>query len=183
MAGLVSVDGGFLAVLPGMLAMGLGMGLSMTPSTEAITGSLPRERQGVASALNDVTREFGTALGVALLGAVLSAGYRNSIDSRLSGVPADVADTAREGVANAVAVADRAGPQAEALVRAAHESFVDGWQNAMWAGAAVMAVLFVYVLARGPQRAVVVSDRTGNDADVPGDPRPTVVHTAARTTR
>jgi hypothetical protein len=39
---LVSVEGGYLAVLPGMLAMGLGMGLSMTPSTEAITGSLPR---------------------------------------------------------------------------------------------------------------------------------------------
>jgi EmrB/QacA subfamily drug resistance transporter len=150
MASLVSVDGGYLAVLPGMLAMGLGMGLSMTPSTEAITGSLPRERQGVASALNDVTREFGTALGVALLGAVLSAGYKSSIDSRLSGIPTDVADTAREGVANAGAVADGAGPRAEALVRAAQESFVDGWQHAMWAGAAVMAVLFVYVLARGP---------------------------------
>lgn len=74
MALIVSVDGGYLPILPGMLAMGVGMGLSMTPSTEAITGSLPRERQGVASALNDVTREFGTALGVALLGALLSAG-------------------------------------------------------------------------------------------------------------
>ncbi len=42
--------------------MGVGMGLSMTPSTEAITASLPRAKQGVASALNDVTREFGTAL-------------------------------------------------------------------------------------------------------------------------
>ncbi|MEU6269776.1 hypothetical protein [Saccharopolyspora shandongensis] len=48
-----------------------------------------RERQGVASALNDVTREFGTALGVALL----SAGYRSAITPRLDGVPAD---TARE---------------------------------------------------------------------------------------
>ena len=43
--------------------------------------------QGVASALNDVTREFGTALGVALLGAVLTAGYRSAIDARLDGVP------------------------------------------------------------------------------------------------
>lgn len=152
MAGLVSVDGGYLAVLPGMLAMGLGMGLSMTPSTEAITGSLPRERQGVASALNDVTRELGTALGVALLGAVLSAGYRTAIDDRLDGVPTDVADTAREGVANAVAASPGAGGRADALVRAAQESFVEGWQHAMWAGAGVMAVLFAYVLARGPQR-------------------------------
>ncbi|MCR1786000.1 MFS transporter [Nocardioides carbamazepini] len=153
MAGLVSVHDGYLAVLPGMLAMGLGMGLSMTPSTEAITSSLPRERQGVASALNDVTREFGTALGVALLGAILSAGYRSAIDDQLAGVPDDVAAAAREGVANAVAAADRAAPQSDALVRAAQESFVEGWQHAMWAGTAVMAVLFVYVLARGPRRS------------------------------
>ncbi|MEW1847951.1 MFS transporter, partial [Nonomuraea angiospora] len=102
MATFVSVDGGYLSVLPGMLAMGLGMGLTMTPSTEAITTALPRERQGVASALNDVTREFGTALGVALLGAVLTAGYRGAIDSRLGGVPDAAADTAREGIANAL---------------------------------------------------------------------------------
>ncbi|MFD9192582.1 MFS transporter [Streptomyces phaeochromogenes] len=152
MAAVVSVEGGYLSVLPGMLAMGIGMGLSMTPSTEAITSALPRERQGVASALNDVTREFGTALGVALLGALLSAGYRNAIDSRLAGVPEGPADTAREGVANALDAAHQAGPQAQALVRAARESFVDGWQNAMWAGVAVMAALFVYVLVRGPQQ-------------------------------
>ena len=154
MASVVSVDGGYLSVLPGMLAMGIGMGLSMTPSTEAITGSLPSEHQGVASALNDVTREFGTALGVALLGALLSSGYRNAIGSRLNGVPQGAADTAREGVANAIEAANGAGSHARALVRAAQESFVDGWQQAMWAGVAVMAVLFVYVLARGPQRPV-----------------------------
>lgn len=152
MATFVSVDGGYLSILPGMLAMGLGMGLTMTPSTEAITTALPRERQGVASALNDVTREFGTALGVALLGAVLTSGYRGAIDSRLDKVPGDAADTAREGVANALAAADGAGPQEQTLIRAAQESFVDGWQQAMWAGAAVMAILFVYVLARGPQQ-------------------------------
>lgn len=157
MAGLVSVGGGYLSVLPGMLAMGIGMGLTMTPATEAITGALPRERQGVASALNDVTREFGTALGVALLGALLSAGYRGAIDDQLAAVrvPEGVADTAREGIANAVEAAGKAGgPHAEALVRAAQESFVDGWQQAMWAGVAVMALLFVYVLVRGPRRSV-----------------------------
>jgi hypothetical protein len=58
-----------------------------------------------------VTREFGTALGVALLGAVLSAGYKSSIDSRLDGVPTHVADIARESLANAVAAADGAGSQ------------------------------------------------------------------------
>lgn len=159
MAALVSVSGGYLAVLPGMLAMGLGMGLSMPPSTEAITGALPPERQGVASALNDVTREFGTALGVALLGALLSAGYRDAMDSRLDGVPDGTAGTAREGIAGALQAADGAGVHAQTLVHAARESFVDGWQTAMWAGVALMAALFVYILAFGPRRPEPASAR------------------------
>ncbi|MEU0091755.1 MFS transporter [Kribbella sp. NPDC006257] len=148
MATFVSVDGGYLSVLPGMLAMGLGMGLTMTPATEAITSALPPARQGVASALNDVTREFGTALGVALLGAILSAGYRAAIESRLDGIPPATAGTAREGISNALAAADGSQP----LIRAAQESFVAGWQQAMWAGVAITALLFVYVLLRGPAR-------------------------------
>ncbi len=152
MASLVSVDGGYLSVLPGMLAMGLGMGLTMTPSTEAITMSLPRERQGVASALNDFTREFGTALGVALLGSVLTAGYRGAIDSQLDGVPHKAAESARQGIAQALAAADGAHPYSRMLIRAARESFVDGWQQAMWAGVVVMTILLGYVLVRGPRQ-------------------------------
>ncbi|ODA73251.1 MFS transporter [Streptomyces sp. AVP053U2] len=151
MALFVSADGGYVSILPGMLAMGIGTGLSMTPSTEAITGSLPREKQGVASALNDVTREFGTALGVALLGALVSAGYRSTVDGRLDGIPREAADTAREGIANAVEAAGGAGPHAQDLIHAAQQSFVDGWQQAMWAGVAVMGVLFVHIALRGPK--------------------------------
>jgi hypothetical protein len=114
---------------------------------------VPREQQGIASALNDVTREFGTALGVAMLGAVLTTGYRNAIDSQLQGIPTAVADIARNGIANALAVADGSHPYSEALIRAAQESFVDGWQQAMWAGVVVMAILLGYVLVRGPQRS------------------------------
>ncbi|MBP2472330.1 EmrB/QacA subfamily drug resistance transporter [Crossiella equi] len=148
----VSVEGGYLPILPGLLAMGVGMGLSMTPSTEAITTALPRDKQGVASALNDITREFGTALGVALLGALVSAGYRSAVDPRLSGVPAEAAELARSGIANATEVSHSAGAHAQQILQAARESFVDGWQQAMWVGVAVMAVLFVYITVRGPQR-------------------------------
>ncbi|RSN11126.1 MFS transporter [Streptomyces sp. WAC 05977] len=152
MAVLVSLDGGYPTILPGMIAMGVGMGLSMAPSTEAITASLPRAKQGVASALNDVTREFGTALGVALLGTLVATGYRGAIDGRLTGIPQGAADDAREGVANAVAAAEHAGPRAQELIHAAQQSFVDGWQQAMWVGAAMLGVLFAYITARGPRR-------------------------------
>lgn len=148
MATLISIDGGYLTVLPGMLTLGFGMGLAMTPSTEAITGSLSRDKQGLASALNDVTREFGTAIGVALLGALLTAGYRNAIEPDLAELPNDVAGPAREGLANAVAAADNLGPQSQTLVVVAQQSFIDGWQNAMWAGGAVMAALFIYLVVR-----------------------------------
>jgi EmrB/QacA subfamily drug resistance transporter len=151
MAMLVSVDGGYLSVLPGMITMGLGMGLSMTPSTEAITSSLPRDRQGVASALNDVTREFGTSLGVALLGAVFTTGYASAIARNLDGLPAEAADLARKGIAGAQAIADSSEPYAPALFRSAQEAFVQGWQQAMWAGVVVIVLLLVYVLLRGPE--------------------------------
>lgn len=153
MAIFVSVDGGYLSVLPGYIVMGLGMGLSMTPSTEAITSSLPREQQGVASALNDVAREFGSSLGVALLGAVFAGGYGNAIKSHLKGVPVDAADAARKGIASARAISYEAHPYSRELFRSAQESFVRGWQQAMWAGVIVMTIVLVYVLVRGPERA------------------------------
>ncbi|MEU8946902.1 MFS transporter [Streptomyces sp. NPDC048489] len=167
MALFVSVDGGYPAVLPGLLAMGTGMGLSMTPATEAVTASLPREKQGVASALNDVTREFGTALGVALLGALLSAGYRGAIDDRLHGIPQGAADTARQGVANAVEAAGDNSPYAHDLVQAAQQSFVDGWQQAMWAGVAVMGALFLHVALRGPSDATPAAEDGTSPTEAP----------------
>ncbi|WP_157555763.1 MFS transporter [Herbidospora yilanensis] len=163
MALFVSVDGGYPSILAGMVAMGAGMGLSMTPSTEAITSGLPRAKQGVASALNDVTREFGTALGVAMLGALLANGYRGAIGDRLDGIPAAAADTAREGIANAIEAAPGTGGHAQDLVHAAQQSFVDGWQRSMWVGAAVMGVLLLYVALRGPRNTEPL--RPGEDAE------------------
>ncbi|MDX6741672.1 hypothetical protein [Actinocorallia sp. A-T 12471] len=78
---------------------------------------------------------------------VLAAGYRGAIDFRLAGVPDDAATTARAGVANALA-----DPHNEAVVRAAQEAFVTGWQLSMWTGTATMAVLLAYLLVRRPGR-------------------------------
>jgi len=151
MASFVSTDNGYLSILPGMLAMGLGMGLSMTPSTEAITTALPQQRQGVASALNDLTRELGTALGVALLGSLVTAGYSSAIDARLAGVSMKNKAIVREGVVNALELSRTGGPQAEKIAQVAKESFIIGWQQAMFVGAAIFIALFIYVLARGPK--------------------------------
>lgn len=152
MASIVSVDGGYFSVLLGMLVMAIGFGLTMTPSTESITMALPTERQGVASALNDATREIGTALGVASLGAVLSAGYRTSIEGRLDGYQQQILDAVAGGIGTAYAVADQADDPA-AIILTAQQAFVDGWSQAMWVGVGVTVTLFVFVLARGPVQA------------------------------
>ena len=109
--------------------------------------AVPREQQGVASALNDITREFGTALGVALLGAVFSAGYHGAITPQLKDIPDDVALEASKGIANALASIDKAAPYAQKLAQSAQKSFVYGWQQSMWAGVAVMIILLIYVLS------------------------------------
>ncbi|WP_055601755.1 hypothetical protein [Streptomyces aureus] len=88
---------------------------------------------------------------------------RRGDGARLDGVPHGVAETAREGVANAVEAAGTAGSHERALIRAAQESFVDGWQQAMWAGVVVMAAPLLRVLARGPTGARPETPGKGDD--------------------
>lgn len=151
-ASIVSATGGYLTILPGMLLMGLGMGLSMTPSTEMITSSLPQEEQGVASALNDVTREFGTALGVALLGAVFTSGYSQGMSEVLATLPANVAVLSEGGLANVLQITTDLYPDADGLIQTAKETFLQSWKGAMWAGSVVMVILFVFSFALSVKR-------------------------------
>lgn len=148
------VSGEYRSVLPGMLVMGLGMGLAMPPATESITASLPTDRQGVASALNDATRELGSALGIALLGAVLAGSYADAIRPALAAMPAH-AQGAHDGIGRAfdIAAATPDAGLAEQLRDAARQAFIAGWSDAMWAGAAAMIVLVAALLLRAPRTA------------------------------
>lgn len=156
-----SVEGGYLSVLPGLLLMGLGMGFTMTPATTAITESLPADKQGVASALNDTSRELGGAVGIALLGSVLSSGYRSAAKPLLEGVPAQLAEPAGEGIGKAFGVVAEltSNPdtdpgllqQVPTIISAAKHAFVDGWVNSMWLGVGMAAIAFVFLAVRGPR--------------------------------
>ncbi len=77
----------YLSILPGLLVLAAGMGISMTPATTAITGSLPKAQQGVASALNDTVREVGGAIGTVLV-VGLSPRHSPAID----GEPVDTVE-------------------------------------------------------------------------------------------
>jgi MFS family permease len=160
-----SVEGGYLSVLPGLVILGLGQGIAMTPSTAAITDTLPTEKQGVASALNDTTREIGGAIGVALLGSVMSSSYRDAIGPSLRGVPPQIADVASEGLGSAFGVAPQAGPDAPRIIDAARNAFVDGWIRSMWVGLALGVVLLAYMLVRGPQHRTRADARSAAAAE------------------
>lgn len=152
-AGLTSVDGGYWSVMPGLMVLAVGVGLTMTPGTAAITGSLPVEEQGVASALNDTVRELGGAVGIALIGSVLSAGYRSAVSDAVVGLPGEAATVVKEGIGGAVVVSGQLGAQGAPVLDAARNAFVDGLSLAMWmsAGLAIAAAVFAAVWT--PSRA------------------------------
>jgi predicted MFS family arabinose efflux permease len=60
-------------IAAGLVPLGAGAGLAMTPATTSVTEALPAAEQGVASAMNDLARELGGALGIAVLGSLLNA--------------------------------------------------------------------------------------------------------------
>ena len=150
LANMPSVIGGYLSVLPGLLVTGGGIGLVMTPSTVAITSSLPIEKQGVASALNDTAREVGGAIGVALLGSVLASGYRSKVRAVADTLPSELQEPVRDGIASALAVAGNLDGQALIVVDAAREAFVAGWHQTMWVAAAITALAVLVLVVRGP---------------------------------
>ncbi len=115
----------------GLLVLGAGMGAAMTPATSAITAALPRGHQGVASAMNDLARELGGALGIAVLGSVVAATYRAHLD--VSSLPTGEASTVRDSFAAAAHLGGPVGGNADA-------AFVDGVHLALHV-AAVIAVL------------------------------------------
>ena len=116
-------------VVIGMLLIAAGLTTTTAPSTESILGSLPKEKAGVGSAMNDTTRELGGTLGVAVVGSVFSSIYGPRLVDALKGlpIPAPALAAAKESVQAAVVVAERAPGQAKQVVMdAVSSSFMDG---------------------------------------------------------
>ncbi|MFF4291719.1 MFS transporter, partial [Streptomyces sp. NPDC001633] len=104
---------------------GTGMAHVMTPVTVSVMQTLPRERAGSGSAVNNTFRQVGGALGIAVLGSVLSTVYRGGIEGHLDVLPAGARDVAGESIEATLAVAERMGPAGAPLVTAAHDAFLD----------------------------------------------------------
>jgi Na+/melibiose symporter-like transporter len=146
-------------VLWRIILMAVGMALVMAPATESIMGSLPRAKAGVGSAVNDTTRQIGGALGVAIVGSVLTAVYGSRVASAIthSGVrvsPA-VVDSAKQSLDQAFRIAAQAPANVRpGLIAEINDAFVSAMHYGVLVSAAAAFIGAIIVWIWLPARAV-----------------------------
>ncbi|QBJ98510.1 MFS transporter [Rhodococcus sp. ABRD24] len=172
---LVRVDGGstYLDFVPTLVLLGVGVGLSVSPATDAIMGSFPDNDLGAAGGLNDTAIELGGSLGIAILGSVLASTYKDGIAGFLTSMPvpklagpqADLVtqalDASSESVGGAAIVAEEmsksmfAAAQAQPLMDAATVAFADAISRASLVGGLLLAIgaVLVAILMPGHRRS------------------------------
>jgi EmrB/QacA subfamily drug resistance transporter len=137
-----------LALLAWFFGVALVTGWVMAPATDAVMGAVPAAKAGVASATNTVARMVSGALGVAIIGSLITSIYSNDVEDSLGNLPPGARAAAEDSVGTAHAVAAHLPPHAASVVRAtAGEGFADAMGVGMLT-AAVLAALMAAVVAR-----------------------------------
>lgn len=114
-------------VVSAYVILSLGLAPVFTMAADVIVGLVPPERAGMAAALSETSTEFGGALGIAILGSIVTAVYRSVMASAMPiSVPSAAAEAARDTLGAATTVAaslpERTGAT---LLAAAREAFTD----------------------------------------------------------
>jgi EmrB/QacA subfamily drug resistance transporter len=146
------VDASVWVLGAGVLVFGVGFGMGITPGTQLIIDGLPAERRSVASAVNDITREVGGVIGIAVLSSILVSFYRAEIKPALVGLPDQVREAVDAGAGAAIGIAESFGPQGDALALAAREAFAAGLSASMFVGAITLAVASIITFIVAPAR-------------------------------
>ncbi len=143
----------YVDIVPGLLLIGLGAGLLLPTATNSVVGSVPQGDSGVGSATNTVALQVGGALGVAVIGSVLSTRYQDHMTVVLTGrhVPSAATHAILGSLGGALTVARAAGGETGTLLaRAARVAFMSGLEVSFAVGAIVAAAGAVLVVARLP---------------------------------
>jgi hypothetical protein len=130
-------------------AVAMSMGLIMSPATDSVMGSVPADKSGVASAMNDVTREVGGALGTAVIGSLIASLYSSRIADAVAQLPATMQSAAQDSIGKANAIAGQLPASQGADLRdAAASAFTEalGLGFAVAAACAIVAAIVVKVL-------------------------------------
>ena len=155
---------------------GLGIGLGMPALTDTVMASVPERDAGVASAVNDVSREFGGALGIATIGSLVAGVYRSNVEGVLpAGVPAEVVELVGESIGVAAVVARELPAElGQALMTAANGAFMDAMNLGFVISGVVLtsSVVIAFTLIPKQMRTTQASfDETGFEPtgdDAPG---------------
>ena len=141
--------------------MGAGVGLAMAPATEAIMGSLSPAKAGIGSAMNDVVREVGGTLGVAVLGSVLASAYATGMGGAVTGLSGEAAAASTDSIGAAHAVAgELGGDRGAGLVASANDAFIDAMSTTAGIAAAIALAGALIAAAFLPARARSASTDT-----------------------
>ena len=151
----ITPESGYPHAAIGLVVIAFGLFLAMVPATNSIMGSLPLSKAGVGSATNATTRQVGGALGVAVLGSILTSVYRSQIQSALGALPANTLAAAKNSVGAAIAVGNGVGgSQGDAIVAAAKASFVHGMDRGMEVGTVFIVASALVALLWLPNRVI-----------------------------
>ncbi|BBX18556.1 MFS transporter [Mycolicibacterium duvalii] len=145
-------DSTFTDLMWPMLVMASGIGFCTAPTTSAIMNATPDEKQGVASAVNDATREIGAAVGIAVAGSILAALYHSSLAPRLEAFPDEIRSGATDSLAYALSIAERMGPQGAELTRLAEDAFLHSMSQALLVLSVVTLAGALFVAVWSPGR-------------------------------
>ncbi len=158
----------YSVIASAMILMGFGLGSAAAPATESILASLPREKAGVGSAVNDTTREIGGTLGVAVLGSIMASVYGGRVLDALSGnpLPAGLRTAAGDSLAAALQIAGGVGGAAgRGIALAAQDAFVHAFQigsvvtGAVALAGAALALLFLPSRSREEEPIAIALER------------------------
>jgi hypothetical protein len=149
---LLDVESSYWDLAWPMVIMSTGIGFCTAPPTSAIMNTAPDDKQGVASAVNDTTREIGAALGIALAGSMLASRYGDSLGPRLAGFPAPVREAATNSLGQALEVARPLGASGVRLADLSKAAFVDAMGPSVLVLSAVVAVAAVLIGLWAPGR-------------------------------
>ncbi len=150
----ITASTGAVALGVALFVGGAGAGLAFTVTADVILSTVPREQAGAASAVSETAYELGAALGIALLGSIVTGVYRGF--TAPPGVPPDAAAAAHESLGGAVEAAkDLPREEAATMLAAAQDAFTDGLTAAAAVGAAVLFATAVaaWFLLRGQKLA------------------------------
>ncbi len=149
---VLDANSSYLEFVWPILIVSAGIGLCVAPTTSAIMSAVPDEKQGVASAVNDTTREVGAAVGIAVAGSVVAAHYSNVLRPALAGIPEQVRGPALESLAQALAVAEQMGPQGQQVAQLAESAFIQSMHLSLLILSVIIAVAASFVAIWSPGR-------------------------------